>query len=49
MNEPTRFYAAWHEQELAGTRRVFDGILAPSHQGPSPELAAFLKKWQGAW
>jgi hypothetical protein len=49
MNEPTRFYAAWHEQELAGSRLVLDGILAPDHQGPSPELAAFLRTWKGAW
>jgi hypothetical protein len=49
MNETTRFYAAWHEQELAGSRRVLDGIVAADHQGPSPELAAFLKSWPGAW
>lgn len=49
MNDPTRFYAAWHEQELAGTRRVLDGIVAPHHLGPSAELAGFLKGWTGAW
>jgi membrane-associated protease RseP (regulator of RpoE activity) len=49
VTEPTRFYAAWHEQELAGTRRVLDGIVAAGHQGPSAELAAFLRQWPGAW
>ena len=49
MTEATRFYTAWHEQELAGTRRVLDGIVAAEHRGPSAELAAFLKEWRGAW
>lgn len=49
MSAPTRFYAAWHEQELAGSRQVLDGIVAGEHLGPSVELAAFLKSWPGAW
>ncbi|HEY4320837.1 MAG TPA: site-2 protease family protein [Gemmatimonadales bacterium] len=47
--DPGRFYAGWHAISLAGDRDVVDGILAPAHLGPSPELAAYLAAWPGAW
>jgi hypothetical protein len=28
---------------------VLDGMVAPDHIGPSPELAEFLRQWPGAW
>ena len=49
MSDPTRFFATWREQELEGSRRVLDGLVAAGHRGPSAELATFLSKWPGAW
>lgn len=49
MTDPGRFFAVWREQRLAGDREVHDGVLHPSHHGPSPELARFLAGWRGAW
>lgn len=49
MNDVEHFYATRQFQSLDGSRDVTDGILAPEHRGPSPELAAFLARWPGAW
>ena len=49
MHDAARFYAAWRAIVLAGGREVSDGIVRPEHRGPSPELAAFLRRWPGAW
>lgn len=47
--EAIRFYSTWREQRLEGDRLVLDGVVDPGHLGPSPELAAFLRNWSGAW
>ena len=49
VTEPTRFFAAWRSLSLDGNRDVIDGIVAPSHRGPSRELTGFLARWPGAW
>ncbi|MES2124512.1 MAG: site-2 protease family protein [Gemmatimonadota bacterium] len=49
MTGARQFYSAWIEHTLTGDREVLDGIIAPSHLGPSPELAAFLARFPGAW
>lgn len=49
MSDPRRFFAGLEEVSLAGNRLVFDGTLAPEHQGPSAELGDFLQRWPGAW
>ena len=49
MTDPTSFFEVWQSVSLAGTRDVLDGIVRAEHRGPSPELAAFLGKWPGAW
>jgi hypothetical protein len=49
MTDPTSFFDGWRAISLAGTRDVLDGIVRVEHQGPSPELKAFLRTWPGAW
>lgn len=49
MTDPGRFFAAWRAQTLAGSRHVLEGTLRPEHAGPSPDLAAALARWPGAW
>lgn len=49
MTDPGRFFVAWRAQTLAGSRQVLEGTLRPEHAGPSPELAAALAHWPGAW
>src|SRR5690242_4293282 len=49
MNHPDRFFTIWRSVSLAGTRDVWDGVVRPEHQGPSDELARFLREWPGAW
>ncbi|MGH7525001.1 MAG: site-2 protease family protein [Gemmatimonadales bacterium] len=49
MHDAAGFYAGWHSIVLAGGREVSDGIVRPEHRGPSPDLAAFLRRWPGAW
>lgn len=49
MSDPRRFFSVWHALSLDGTRDVLDGVVAPAHRGPSPELTAFLAAWPGAW
>ena len=49
MTDPTGFFEGWRSISLAGTRDVLDGVVRSEHRGPSPELAAFLRRWPGAW
>lgn len=49
MTDPTTFFDGWRAISLAGTRDVLDGVVRAEHLGPSPELAAFLRTWPGAW
>lgn len=49
MHDAAPFYVGWRSMVLAGGREVSDGIVRPEHRGPSPELAAFLRRWPGAW
>ncbi|HEX3928023.1 MAG TPA: site-2 protease family protein [Gemmatimonadales bacterium] len=49
MNDPRQFLSAWRAVSLAGTRDVVDGVVAPAHRTPSPELAAALGEWPGTW
>lgn len=49
MTDPRRFFSTWREQSLSGDREVLDGVVDPQHRGPSPELAAFLAAFPGAW
>ena len=46
MNELTPLLEAWRVMRL-GTREVVDGLVVPEHRGPSPELAALLRRWPG--
>lgn len=48
MNELTPLLSAWRVMRL-GSREVMDGLVASEHQGPSPQLAAVLKRWPGRW
>ena len=47
MEELTPSFDAWRVVRL-GSREVIDAIVAPAHRGPSPALAAALRKWPGA-
>ena len=49
MHDAAAFYAGWRSIVLEGGREVSDGIVRPEHRGPSPDLAAFLRRWPGAW
>ena len=46
MDELTPLLAAWRTMRL-GTREVVDALVIPAHRGPSPELAAVLRRWPG--
>ena len=48
MNELTPLLEAWRVMRL-GTREVVDGLVAPQHRAPSPELAGLLRRWPGRW
>jgi hypothetical protein len=47
--EPSRFFAAWRSQTLAGAREVTEGQLLDEHRGPSPALVRALRDWPGTW
>jgi Peptidase family M50 len=47
MESLTRCFSAWRVIR-AGHREVVDGLVAPEHRGPSPELAAALAAWPHA-
>jgi hypothetical protein len=47
--DPARFFSSWRTVSLTGSREVWDGVVVAAHQTPSPELAAFLREWPGAW
>lgn len=49
MSDAAPFLVTWRTQALAGDRLVTDGLVRPEHRGPSPDLAAFLAAWPGAW
>lgn len=49
MTDPRGFFLTWQALTLEGAREVLDGVLTPEHRGPSPELAAFLATFPGAW
>ena len=49
MTDPREFFSAWRAHTLTGARDVLDGVLAPEHRGPSPQLSAFLASFPGAW
>ena len=48
MDELLRLLEAWRIMRL-GTREVVDGLVAPEHRGPSPELRDVLDRWKGGW
>lgn len=48
MDELTPLLAAWRVMRL-GSREVVDGLVAPEHRGPSPQLAGVLQRWKGRW
>ena len=48
MDELLRLLEAWRIMRL-GTREVVDGLVAPKHRGPSPELRKVLDRWKGGW
>src|ERR1051326_341265 len=48
MDELLRLLEAWRIMRL-GTREVVDGLVAPEHRGPSPELRGVLDRWKGGW
>jgi hypothetical protein len=48
MDELLPLLDAWRIMRL-GTREVVDGLVAPRHQGPSPELRKVLAGWRGGW
>lgn len=48
MDDLTPLLSAWRVMRL-GTREVVDGLVAPEHRGPSPELARVLAAWPGRW
>ena len=47
MEELTGSFEAWRVVRV-GSREVIDAVVAPAHRGPSPELAAGLRRWRGA-
>lgn len=47
MDELTPSFEAWRIVRL-GSREVIDAVVAPEHRGPSPALAAALRRWRGA-
>src|ERR1051326_587308 len=48
MDELLPLLDAWRIMRL-GTREVVDGLVAPRHQGPSPELRKVLAGGRGGW
>ena len=44
MDAITRCFDAWRLIR-AGQREIVEGLVAPAHRGPSPELAAALAAW----
>src|ERR1041384_3277255 len=48
MDELLRLLEAWRIMRL-GNREVVDGLVAPEHRGPSPELRGVLDRWKGGW
>jgi Zn-dependent protease len=40
-------YLSWWRTTVARDREVIDAVVAPEHQGPSPELAGALNAWPG--
>lgn len=47
MDELTPAFEAWSVVRV-GSREVIDAVVAPEHRGPSPALAAGLRRWRGA-
>ncbi len=45
----TSFLTRWETHPLPDDRSVVVGEVAEAHRGPSPELAARLASWDGAW
>jgi membrane-associated protease RseP (regulator of RpoE activity) len=41
-----RYFRSWRRVEL-GTRTVLEGLVEPTHAGPSEELARVLARWSG--
>ena len=48
MDELTKLLLAWRIMRV-GTREVVDGLVAPEHRGPSPDLGRVLEQWKGRW
>ena len=44
MEALTRCFSAWRVIR-AGNREVVEGLVAPEHQGPSPELTSAISAW----
>lgn len=44
MDALTRCFSAWRVIR-AGNREVVEGLVAPEHQGPSPELTSAISAW----
>ena len=49
MTDGEQFFSTWRTLELGESRDVTDGLVAPEHRGPSPDLSGFLQGWPGAW
>ena len=47
MDELAGSFEAWRVVRV-GSREVIDAVVAPEHRGPSPALAAGLRRWRGA-
>ncbi len=47
MDELAGSFEAWRVVRV-GSREVIDAVVAPEHRGPSPALAAGLRRWHGA-